>query len=91
MIAINQFNAHISLDWLDKKHDVCVQLKNGEHIFHVIKHTPEALDMWRNELPQKAKGMIAITLELKKGPGVYTLQKYPFVTVFTLLALSLAR
>jgi len=81
----------LALDWADKKHDVCVQFKNGERIFHVVEHTPEALDIWLNELHQKVKGRIAIALELKKGPVVYALQKYPFVTVFPVHALSLAR
>ncbi|CND55345.1 IS110 family transposase [Yersinia intermedia] len=91
MTAIDQFAAHVGLDWADKKHDVCVQFKNGERIFHVIKHTPEALDIWINELHQQVKGRIAIALELKKGPVVYALQKYPFVTLFPVHALSLAR
>lgn len=91
MIAIDQFAAHVGLDWADKKHDVCVQFKNGERIFHVVEHTPEALDIWLNELHQKVKGRIAIALELKKGPVVHALQKYPFVTVFPVHALSLAR
>lgn len=30
MTAIDQFAAHVGLDWADKKHDVCVQFKNGE-------------------------------------------------------------
>ncbi|WP_338885860.1 IS110 family transposase [Xenorhabdus sp. TH1] len=91
MTAINQFTAHIGLDWADKKHDVCVQFKNGERVFHVIKHTPEALDTWLKELHKQVKGKIAIALELKKGPVVYALQKYPFITVFPIHALSLAR
>ncbi|WP_420804415.1 IS110 family transposase, partial [Yersinia ruckeri] len=88
---MDKFAAHVGLDWADKKHDVCVQFKNGERIFHVIEHTPEALDIWLNELHQKVKGRIAIALELKKGPVVYALQKYPFVTVFPVHSLSLAR
>ena len=91
MTATNQFAAHVGLDWADKKHDVCVQFKNGERVFHVIEHTPEALDVWLTELHQKVKGRIAIALELKKGPVVYALQKYPFITVFPVHALSLAR
>ncbi|EJF2191206.1 transposase, partial [Salmonella enterica] len=91
MTAKDQFAAHVGLDWADKKHDVCVQFKNGDRIFHVIEHTPEALDSWLNELHQRAKGRIAIAVELKKGPVVYALQKYPFVTVFPVHALSLAR
>jgi len=91
MTATNQFAAHVGLDWADKKHDVCVQFKNGERVFHVIEHTAEALDVWLTELHQKVKGKIAIALELKKGHVVYALQKYPFITVFPVHALSLAR
>ncbi len=91
MTAINQFSAHVGLDWADKKHDVSVQFKNGERVFHVIEHTPEALDVWLNELHQKVKGRIVIALKLKKGPVKYDLQKYPFITVFPVHALSLAR
>ncbi|MGE0971695.1 hypothetical protein ACQFN5_19475 [Klebsiella sp. WOUb02] len=36
MAATTQFAAHVGLDWADKKHDVCVQFKNGERIFQVI-------------------------------------------------------
>lgn len=36
MTATNQFAEHLGLDWADKKHDVCVQFKNGERVFHVI-------------------------------------------------------
>lgn len=91
MTAIAQFAAYVGLDWTDKKHDVCVQFKNGERIFHVVEHTPEALDIWLNELHQKVKGRIAVALELMKGLVVYALQKYPFVAIFPVHALSLAR
>jgi hypothetical protein len=72
----NQFAAHVGLDWADKN-TMCVQFKNGERVFDVIEHTAEALDAWLTELHQKVKGRIAIALELKKGPVVYALQKYP--------------
>lgn len=91
MTVTNQFAAHVGLDWADKKHDVCVQFKNGERVFYVIEHTAEVLDVWLTDLHQKVKGRIAIALELKKGPVVYALQKYPFITVFPVHALSLAR
>ena len=60
-------------------------------MFHVIKNTVEALDIWLTELHQKVKGRIAIALELKKSPAMYALQKYPFITVFLVHDLSLAR
>lgn len=88
MTTTNQFAAHVGLDWADKKHDVCVQFKNGERVFHVIEHTAEALDVWLTELHQKVEGRIAIAVELKKDPMVYALQKYPFITIFPVHALS---
>lgn len=45
MSSIDQFAAHIGLDWTGKKHDVSVQFNNGEHVFHIIEHTAEALDI----------------------------------------------
>ncbi|MCX2946700.1 IS110 family transposase, partial [Rahnella perminowiae] len=53
MTVTNKFAAHVGLDWADKKHDVCVQFKNGERVFHVIEHTAEALDAWLTELLQQ--------------------------------------
>ncbi len=47
MTVTNQFAAHVGLDWADKKHDVCVQFKNGERAFDVIEHTAEALGTFR--------------------------------------------
>lgn len=90
-MSIDQFAAHVGLDWADKKHDVCIQFKNGERRFEVIQHTPESLDTWLNTLHKQVNGRIAVALELKKGPIVYALQKYPFITVFPVHALSLAR
>jgi hypothetical protein len=58
MTATHQFDVHVGLDWADKKHDFCVQFKNGERVFHVFKHTAEALDVWLTELFQKVKGRV---------------------------------
>lgn len=55
MTVTNQFAAHVGLDLADKKHDVCVQFKNGERVFDVIEHTAEALDAWLTELHQKVR------------------------------------
>jgi len=60
MTAIDLFAAHVGLDWADKKHDVCVQFKNGERTFHVIEHTPEALDIWLNALHKQVKSLFAV-------------------------------
>ncbi len=61
MMSIDQFAAHVGLDWADKKHDVCIQFKNGERRFEVIQHTPESLDTWLNTLHKQVNGRIATT------------------------------
>ncbi|MGO4894358.1 IS110 family transposase [Flavobacterium sp. W21_SRS_FM6] len=87
-----KFAAFVGLDWADKKHDVCVQEGNFEQRkCHVIEHKPEAIEQWLAELHKKVKGNIAVVLELNKGPIVYALQKYPFVTVYPIHGLTLAR
>ena len=87
----DRFAVHVGLDWADRKHDLCIQFSSGERSFQVIEHSPESLDTWLKNLHKQVKGQIAVALELKKGPIVYALQKYPFVTVFPVHALSLAR
>lgn len=57
----------------------------------MIKNTPEFLECWLNELHSEVGGNIAVAVELTRGPIVYLLQKYPFITVFPIHALSLAR
>ncbi|MFT5839740.1 MAG: hypothetical protein ACI9UT_002247 [Flavobacteriales bacterium] len=86
------FSAFVGLDWADKKHDICVQTQgNDERVFEVIKHSPESVDEWVNALHKLVKGEIAIAVELNKGPIVYALQKYSFVTVYPIHGLTLAR
>ena len=88
----NKFSAFVGLDWANNKHDVCVQLgHDGKRTFEIISHTPEALDEWLTKLHHQAKGNIAVAVELTKGPIVYALQKYSFITVYPVHALTLAR
>ena len=88
----SKFSILVGLDWANKKHDVCVQLSDSDNrSFEVISHTPESIDTWLSELHKKAKGKIAVAVELTKGPIVYALQKYSFVTIFPIHGLRLAR
>ena len=86
----SKFSILVGLDWANKKHDVCVQVGDNRS-FEVISHTPESIDTWLNKLRKLEKGNIAIAVELTKGPIVYALQKYDFVTVFPIHGLTLAR
>jgi len=87
-----KYAAYVGLDWADKKHDVCVQIGDDEkRTYHVIEHNPEAIEQWLVDLHNQVKGNIAIVLELNKGPIVYALQNYSFVTVYPIHGLTLAR
>jgi transposase len=89
---LSQYSAYIGLDWADTKHDVCVQsAKSGEREFSVVKHNPAALDEWVKELQKRFGGMIAIAVELSKGPIVSVLQRYDFVVIFPINPSTLAK
>jgi hypothetical protein len=88
----DKFSVYVGLDWADKKHDICVQVKGEEQrTFSVIVHSPESIDDWIKDLYKQVKGNIAVAVELNKGPIVYALQKYSFVTVYPIHGLTLAR
>ena len=41
----DNFSVHLGLDWADKKHDICVQVKGESfRMFSVILHSPESTD-----------------------------------------------
>jgi len=92
MITAMKYAVYVGLDWADKKHDVCIQAnEQSKRDFQVIEHSPESIDRWVKYLHKKYNGKIAIAIELNKGPIVFALQKYSFVTVFPIHAATLAK
>lgn len=91
MSRTNDFSVLIGLDWASSKHDVCIQYADGTRQLAVVKHSAEAIEQWITELHQQHPGQIAIALELPKGPIVYALQKYSFVTLFPINPTMLCR
>jgi len=79
----SEFSAHIGIDWADKKHDYCIQGANqSNREFGILNHSPEEIDEWVQSLHQRFVGQLAISIELTKGPIIYALQKYNFITLF---------
>jgi hypothetical protein len=88
---ITEFTAHIGIDWADQKHDYCIHgQKHSKREFGILSHSPESIDEWVLSLHKRFGGQIAVAVELTRGPIVYALQKYNFITIFpvnpTLLA-----
>ena len=89
---LSQYTACIGLDWADKKHDVCVQsAESGEREFSVVNHNPAALDEWVMGLKKRFGGLIAVAVELSKGPIISVLQRYDFVVIFPINPSMLAK
>src|SRR5512134_2263530 len=88
-----EFAAFIGIDWADRKHDVCL-LPAGSSTpeLSVLPHRPEAIAQWAQLLYQRFGGaLIAVCLELAKGPLVYALQRYPFLVLFPVNPTTLAK
>jgi len=73
----DDFAAVIGIDWAHAKHDLCLRAAGSEVLERsVLKHSPEAIDDWVKELRKRfGQGLIAVALELDKGPLVYALQE----------------
>lgn len=89
---VTEFSAHIGIDWADKKHDYCIQgAGKSSREFGVLTHSPDKINDWVQSLHQRFSGQIAISIELTKGPIVYALQKYGFITLFPVNPALLAK
>jgi transposase len=91
--APDTFAAFVGIDWADAKHDVCLQAAgSSKRACFQLEHTPEAIDAWGTTLRTRFNGhLVAVCLELTKGPLVFALRKYDFLILFPLNPLTLAR
>jgi len=91
--SLNQYAAHIGLDWADKKHDVCLMFNEKNQIeYDQFEHTPQAIDDWVLTLRQRIPNQrVAICLELKNGPIVYALLKNSFIDLYPIPPATLAK
>ncbi len=88
-----EYAAFIGIDWSDIKHDVILQENDSDtYEYQVLKHSPEAIDEWANQLRRRFNGkMLAVCLEQRKGPLIYALLKYDYLCLFPINPLMLAK
>ncbi len=81
---LSNFAALVGIDWADKTHAVCLKLPGQAPVECTeLVHTPEAIEDWAHDLQRRFCGRpIAVALEQKKGPLLYALCKYDFLTLF---------
>ena len=91
--SLSCFAALIGLDWADGKHAICLkEAATSAREFDELKHRPEAIDEWARGLRRRFGGkLVAIALELTKGPIVYALRKYEFFVLFPVEPAMLAK
>src|SRR5215831_6315110 len=92
-MAQEECAALVGLDWADATHDVCLQATGAaRREFLSFEHRPEAIDAWVQTLRTRFNGqLVAVCLELNKGPIVSALRKYDFLVLFPVNPLTLAR
>ncbi len=89
---MSDFAAYIGIDWADKKHDVSlVEAATGHKESRVLTHSPEVLDDWVRSLSTRFAGQkLAVCLEQSRGPLIFALLKYDFLTLYPVNPATLA-
>ncbi|MCP4378448.1 MAG: IS110 family transposase, partial [bacterium] len=88
----NSFSAYVGIDWADSKHDICIQAAGGQQReFDRILHKVDKIEQWAQSLHKRFGGVIAVALELSKGPIINALQKYDFFVIFPINPSTLAK
>ncbi|MDT5268909.1 MAG: hypothetical protein QOH49_1095 [Acidobacteriota bacterium] len=90
---MTDFAALLGIDWADKKHDLClIDSATGRREASVLPHSPQAIDEWASALRARYDGKpLAICLEQSRGPLIYALLKYDFLTLYPINPRTLAR
>src|SRR5215216_6558774 len=87
------YAALIGIDWSDKKHDIClIDPQTGRREAAILRHAPEAIGEWATALRARFDGRpVAVCLEQARGPLIYALMKYDFITLYPINPSTLSR
>ena len=87
------YAALIGIDWADRKHDICLlDPTTGGREASILGHSPKTIDEWATALRSRFGGrQLAVCLEQSRGPLIYSLMKYDFLTLYPVNPSTLAR
>jgi transposase len=90
---MSNFAAFLGIDWADTKHDLClISASTQQKEFRTLKHSPEALQDFFLDLRRRFAGQpIAVAVEQARGPLIFALLKYEFLTLYPVHPTTLAR
>lgn len=88
-----EYAALIGIDWSDKKHDIClIETASGRREASILPHSPQMIDEWAAAALTRFGGQrVAVCVEQSRGPLIYALMKYDFITLFPVNPRTLAR
>lgn len=88
-----QYAALIGIDWADAKHDIClIEMATGQPEASILRHSSKTIDEWATALHVRFNGQpIAVCLEQSRGPLVFALMKYDFLTLYPINPSTLAK
>jgi hypothetical protein len=88
-----EYAALFGIDWSDKKHDMClIDPATGRRETAVLPHSPRQIEEWATSLRARFGGRpVAVCLEQSRGPLIYALLKYDFLTLYPVNPRTLAR
>jgi transposase len=90
---MTEFAALLGIDWSDKKHDLClIDSATGKREASTLPHSPQQIEEWATNLRARYGGRpLAVCLEQSRGPLIYALLKYDFLTLYPVNPRTLAR
>jgi transposase len=90
---MSDYAALIGIDWADSKHDIClIDPATGQHEASILRHSSQTIDEWATTLRARFGGeQIAVCLEQSRGPLIYALMKYDFITLYPVNPSTLSR
>jgi len=90
---MTDFAALVGIDWADKEHALCLRdAASDQRERAKLPQTPEAIAAWAAQLRARFGGLpVAICLEQSRGPLIYALLKYDFLTLFPVPPKTLAK
>jgi transposase len=90
---MTQYAALMGIDWADTKHDIClIETATGQRETSILRHSAKTLDEWATALRLRFAGQpVAVCLEQSRGPLIFALMKYDFLTIYPVNPSTLAK
>ncbi|MFN2454514.1 MAG: IS110 family transposase [Pyrinomonadaceae bacterium] len=87
------YAALVGIDWADTKHDICLlDLTTGAQEASILRHSSKTIEEWAAAVRLRFGGQpVAVCLEQSRGPLIFALMKYDFLTLYPVNPSTLAK